>query len=286
MISFILPVRDRDKKRIKNCVRSLKSDITEEIIIVDYGSIKPLTKISGTTIIRYDKNKYFNKSHALNLGIKKSKGKYIACIDCDIILSPNFIDKLHKYLNGDVLVISRNLRRVHPKDISDFGTSWKMGRPWVKNGMWPIHAVGGIQIFSRRWINKVHGYNENLVLIGGMDSRLRDQAIMDEIPIIDINLQMIHQEHKFVKNDQFKLNPTFKMCLVRDKLEYLDQLNKESRIINRGYWGEETPNQKKFLHKEKNLSRKEKKYQKALIEAVKNGDSSFKFGGDDIKIFR
>lgn len=286
MISFIIPTRDRDKKRIRNCVNSLKSDITNEIIIVDYGSNKPLSKIPGTTIIRYDKNEYFNKSHALNLGIKKSKGKYIACIDCDIILSPNFIERTKNFLYGDVLIISRNLRRVGVKDIVDFDTSWKLGKPWIGNGMWPIHAVGGIQIFSRRWINKVHGYNENLVMMGGMDSRIKYQAVMDGIPIIDINLPMIHQEHTLKKNNQFKLDPIFKMRLVKDKLEYLDQLNKESRIVNLGYWGRDKPNQNKFLYKDKKPSRDEEKYEKALIEAVRNGDDYFKFEGMDIKIFR
>lgn len=264
-----------------------------DIYVVDYGSSVPINlNMKGVTVLRYTKNKYFNKSHALNLGIKHCKNDYIATIDCDIMLCHGFIDKVKKHLIGDVLVISRNIRRVDKEYLKNtFNTMWKFGKSWAGNGEWPSHAVGGIQMFSKRWIYKVHGYNENLVLIGGMDSRVFDQAVMDSIPIIDINLPIIHQEHKKIKNEQFSnIGIDMKLNIVAQKAEYLDWMKKTYKIKNDGYWGEKFPNQNRFIgnedKKEMKIAQDNKTYQEAFVEAVKNGKKYFMFQGKKVKIFK
>jgi len=77
-ITVIIPVRNRDKARILRCINSFKNwDIVSEVIIVDYASDKPV-KLSGKKIkVIRTENNYFNKSHALNLGIKQSRSDYM-----------------------------------------------------------------------------------------------------------------------------------------------------------------------------------------------------------------
>lgn len=288
MIDFIIPVRDKEISRLKRCIKSLKSDITGTIYVVDYGSEKPI-KVSGKNVevIRYNKNKYFNKSHALNLGIRQCKNEYVATIDCDIILGDGFIDRVRNYLTDDILIISRNIRRIDREYIGgSFETMWKLGRGWTNNGEWPRHAVGGIQIFSRKWINKIHGYNEHLVFMGGMDTRIFDQAIMDSIPIIDINYPILHQEHSKTKDRQFSgVDTNISFNLLVNKSKYLEKLRKIHQIRNKGRWGQDKPNQDMFLRDCK-TEKEEKSYTERFIKAIKLGKPSFKFKGEEIKIFK
>ena len=293
-IDFVIPVRDKEIGRIKKCIKSIKSEYTGDIYLVDYGSIKPIKiKDKQVTVIRYDGNKYFNKSHALNLGIKQCKNQYIATIDCDIILSDGFIEKAYQYLIDNVLIISRNIRRVDMEYTNNnFDIMWKYGRGWTKDGKWATHAVGGIQMFSKKWIHKIHGYNENLVLMGGMDSRVFDQAIMDFIPVIDINFPIIHQEHRNIKNRQFNnISDTFKLDILFKKAAYLNMLKKTYCINNKGKWGEAIPNQYMFLNTKKNKEDKKlilvkKKYNNAFIDAVKSGKKYFMFDNKKIEVFK
>ena len=290
-IDFCIPVKDKEIWRLRNCINSIKSDVTGEIYVIDYGSSKPIKlKMKGVEVIRYDKNKYFNKSHALNLGIRRCKSDYIATIDCDTLLCDGFLDKVKDHLIGDVLVISRNLRRVKKEYLKNpFEIMWKYGTSWAKSGIWANHAVGGVQIFSKKWMHKIHGYNENLVLMGGMDTRVFEQAIMDSIPVIDINLPIIHQEHDKIKNEQFEsMTKNIKFDIIARKAEYLERLKKTYKIKNYGSWGGEFANQNKFIgdtnKREKRLSIEHKKYREAFVEAVRNKKNFFTFKGQTVEI--
>ncbi len=70
-IDFVLAVRNRENERIQRCINSFK-EIANKIFVVDYNSDKPI-KLKDCEIIRTTESKIWNKSHALNLGIKKVK---------------------------------------------------------------------------------------------------------------------------------------------------------------------------------------------------------------------
>lgn len=299
LISFIIPVRDRENQRIQNCVNSLQSDITGEIIIVDYGSKKPVKDIFGAKIIRYTSNKIWNKSHAINLGIKKAKYEYISTIDCDIILSPDFLDIARKYLRHNAFLYSTNVRRVELEDITgDFYNMLEHSKEWNTyiNRHDIIHnANGGIQIYAKQWINDIGGADESLIYWGGMDNDIFERAMMCRLTTVNLNLIILHQEHKLKKEKQLDKKERIVAIMTKiPKIEYLNSmLNTRQFIRNNGKWGMRKPNQSRFLksieeirYLQKKVKAEEKIYTKAFMEAVKNKKKTFKFRGKDIHTFR
>jgi glycosyltransferase involved in cell wall biosynthesis len=299
MISFIIPVRDRDNIRIQNCVDSLISEITEEIIIVDYGSKEPIKDIKNARIIRYDKNEIWNKPHAINIGIKVAKSEYISSVDCDMIVSPDFIGEARKHLNGNEFIYSINVKRVNWADVSkDFDEMLKKSFPWSAdaNGRHSIvhNANGGIQIYPKKWISDIGGTDESLVYWGGMDNDVFERAILSGLVVINLNKPILHQEHEFKKEENLPVVDRARALRLRmHRMKYLEEMMMNGNFIrNNGHWGEDTPNQDKFLEIEKKLIEEEKRiesmkksYNDAFVKAIKAGKKGFNFNGEEIKIF-
>ena len=99
-LSIIIPVYNTDINLVKRCIQSVinTKDIKYEILFINDGSKKEFTTQYISFINSYDKKsiKYIEKenggvSSARNLGIEKSKGKYITFLDSDdIVYSESF----------------------------------------------------------------------------------------------------------------------------------------------------------------------------------------------------
>ena len=107
MVSFIYANRDRDVVRIKASLDSLlpQADEDFEIVFVDYGSKPGLVKAYRELFRSYKFVRFFpldvshllwNKSKALNYGIKKAVLSYIFIADVDLIFPPERIIFLRK----------------------------------------------------------------------------------------------------------------------------------------------------------------------------------------------
>jgi len=294
-VSFVIGVRDREQERIKRCVNSLKSPITKEIIIVDYGSKKPVKQIKGTDIIRVNTDNIWNKSHALNIGIKAAKGKYIATIDCDIILTKNFFKEINKLLKKDTFIISLDVRRIDliglRGNIPERYIKY-FSKPWAEINRKIIYqnhnANGGIQLFSKEWIEKVRGYDENLIYWGGIDNDLYERALMDKLIIINLNKTIYHQEHE--KKKELILddpNERIKASEIRmNKIEYLENKMKNNEIVGNKIWGIiDDPQQSYFLGGMEEIRKGKENLIKEIKKAIKNKKDTTTVDGQELKIF-
>jgi hypothetical protein len=200
-------------------------------------------------IIRYDGSKIWNKSHALNLGIKKSDAEYICTIDCDMILSTKLIDMIDKNLNPGSVIFNTNVRRIEPENVSNnFDEMLEKSSLWFEDGSrGNIYSAanGGIQVFPRRWINKIGGYDEGIGLYwGAMDNRIYEQAKGLGMSVIDLNIPMFHQEHDKKKEDNLPAEEVKFAQYVRSfKIQYLNELIKNNDFISNRLWGGDVPNQ-------------------------------------------
>ena len=280
-IDFVLAVRNRENERIQRCINSFK-EIANKIFVVDYNSDKPI-KLKDCEIIRTTESKIWNKSHALNLGIKKSKADYICTIDCDMILTEKILNEILNKVNKKAVIFNTNVRRIELEDINNnFSEMLTKSQPWFEEGSrGNIYSAanGGIQIFPREWINLIGGYDEGLGLYwGAMDNRIYEQAKGLGMSIIDLNLPMFHQEHKNLKEANLPQDEKKFASYVRAyKIQYLNELIKEKSWISKRAWGEEKPNHdwmiervnlwKKALISDKNL---ENKYYKVYVGIITN----------------
>ena len=216
MIDFIIPVRDRDIPRIKNCINSIKSKYVGKIIVVDYGSSEPVD-IDGVEVIKVSRDMYpvWNKSHALNIGIRASSAKYIATIDCDIILPKDFINKAHKTLGENKFVLSNKVRRI--TRFTTFGEALANSTDWIPGQPNYQKAVGGIQLFPRTWACRYRGYNEELTNWGGIDTYMHDLAVASGLEVVFIDEVILHQEHALKKEDNLPPNEAYNARVDRMK---------------------------------------------------------------------
>jgi len=254
-IDFVISVRNRNNERIQRCVDSLKSDITGEIYVVDYGSNVPV-KVNNCKILRINTNNIWNKSHALNIGIRECRNDFIGTVDCDMVLKPTIFNKLKNILNEDCFIYTKNVRRVIP-EVFDWNLTFeqieKISAPWFidkKNN--DNLAIGGIQIFSKKWIYKVRGYDENFVYWGGMDNDLYYRAIRTGLVLIDINETILHQEHLNKKEENLVSLEEREIAYNKRQIYrmYLDYKEKNNINIGSEIWGEiDNPQQNGFKAK-------------------------------------
>jgi glycosyltransferase involved in cell wall biosynthesis len=255
-IDFVIAVRDRDNERIQRCINSIMNPEIQplpigDIIVVDYGS-KEKVKVDSACIIYYDKNPIWNKSHALNLGIKKCKSEYICTVDCDIIFRSEMKRRLVKSLSKNSFIINTNVLRINVRDLKeDFEENIKKSRPWHNNNKSNVYsrANGGIQCFPRKWIEYVGGYDEELgVYFGSMDNRVYEQAMMCGLTVVNLNFPMFHQEHKNQKEENLPEDEQELAEIIRVfKANSLGELMKTGTVVKLDRWGGEEPNQEKFL---------------------------------------
>jgi len=292
MIDFCIVVRDRENARVQRCVNSLKSPYTGNIIVCDYGSKKPI-KLKGCQVIRYAKNSCWNKSHGLNLAIKKTKSPFICTVDCDMILSKEHLELLNRFASEDTVIFNTNVRRLEVKFLNkDYSQMIKNSLHWfgIKRGQIYSSANGGIQCFSRKWINKVKGYCEGLGLyFGAMDNRIYEQAFMTNQRVINLNLPMIHQEHKNKKEDNLsEKEREFAKKLRAYKPKLLEQWIENNAWKNHSKWGKEKPNQdwiiKKVNFEEIRAQRVKLLIQTKVKKALAQGKTEVTINGRKFKI--
>lgn len=273
-IDFVIAVRNRDDKRIQRCIDSFKN-YANNIYIVDYNSKVPI-KVNDAKIIKCSE-KIWNKSHALNLGIKKCKSDYICTVDCDMILNDTLLDLIISNLGKDNVILNTNVRRIDIKDLSnDYSEMLYKSRLWFENksrGNIYSSANGGIQVFPREWINKIGGYDEGLGLYwGAMDNRVYEQAKGLGMTVIDLNIPMLHQEHEKTKEsnlDDEEIEFAQKVRVY--KTQYLNELIIKGDFTSKRTWGLKKPNHQWMIN--------------LVNEWSKNIIMNKNYSKDDIKVY-
>ncbi len=109
LISVIVPVYNVEKYLEKSLDSIIEAAIDDmEILIINDGSTDSSEEIikkyekNYPELIRYIKKKNGGLGSVRNVGLKEAKGKYIASIDSDDTINPNFFIEAEKYLKEDI----------------------------------------------------------------------------------------------------------------------------------------------------------------------------------------
>jgi len=143
-ISIII-VNYNTKDYLLNCVNSIFESRCRgsfEVIVVDNNSCDNSIKLieennSKVDIIKNDNNLGFSK--AVNMGLKKSLGKYVCVLNPDTVLNINSLEILFDYMEKEIDVAC-----VSPKIINSDGTfqiSCKRSLPKIKNSFFKLTAI-------------------------------------------------------------------------------------------------------------------------------------------------
>jgi glycosyltransferase involved in cell wall biosynthesis len=116
-VSVIFAYRNRELMRVKRCLDSLLNQTFKdfEVIFIDYGSSDSYAKEIMPLVKSYSFAKYYyshtvgypwNRSNALNTGIRLSDSEYILFGDIDLIYSPNVVRELVQKARKDSVVFT------------------------------------------------------------------------------------------------------------------------------------------------------------------------------------
>jgi glycosyltransferase involved in cell wall biosynthesis len=209
-LSVIIALRDRSGVRLDNCLRALRwqdvDDSDVEILLSDFGSTPAhraeslrLAKQHDARVIATDTDERWNKSRALNVGIRASRGHYVLCTDADMIFAPNFLSTLlaAQHTEGDqafVLCQSRDL----PEALTE--------TPWALQDMPTLIArshyrerqgTGACQMATRAFFERVRGYDEGYKGWGQEDTDMTFRAARAGLTHrwVEDTTAMMHQWH-------------------------------------------------------------------------------------------
>lgn len=113
MISVIVPVYNVEKY-LKRCLTSLINQTFKdfEIILINDGSTDGSLSICKEFALKYDfitvvHQENYGQAYARNRGIERAKGEYIAFVDSDDFVHPNYLNLLYSALiqtNADIAI--------------------------------------------------------------------------------------------------------------------------------------------------------------------------------------
>jgi predicted glycosyltransferase involved in capsule biosynthesis len=143
-----------------------------ELLLVDYGSIKPfdseIKKLADKYEFKYIRGEgpIWSRSRSLNVGIAESKGENILFIDADCVIPNNYVKEHNKFITKKIFTYSpvydTKQSVVRSSNIADLKIFAKKIRP------------GGISHMGikRAWLKRNKGFNEQYRGWGGEDNDL------------------------------------------------------------------------------------------------------------------
>jgi hypothetical protein len=241
-ITVVVAIRDRDEKNLINSFESIrKQDYSQDLIkikLIDYDSKKDFSrkyqKICvnfNAEYIKIENKPFWSKSHALNIGIRRVRTKYVLSTDSDIVFEKNYVSESIRALEKDpfqvVLFPCLNLPEKVGKNMS-FNQLKKAATPRFKSG----YVTPGINLALSYFYDKIRGYDENYLLWGGLDDDIIKRFRLLGLRVFNIkdNSSYLHQWHSLQKKNK-------KYESIRIKNERYYRLN-DSIFRNRYGWGD------------------------------------------------
>jgi glycosyltransferase involved in cell wall biosynthesis len=238
-VTVIAAIRDIPDHRIINAFDSIRSqDYPKQlikIIFVDYSSMKKLIpkykslcENYDTEYIRLENKPIWNKSHALNIAIKKANSKYILSTDADIMFEKNYIKEAVKELQRDPYqyILARCLDA--PEDAMNETDYFKLK---VISTYRSDTINRGINMTLTHFYHKINGYDEGYTGWGAEDDDMIKRFRLLGLKKRDIThiSSYIHQWHPkswgSINDEQRKKNEDYFM-------------NNHTIVRNKDGWGE------------------------------------------------
>jgi glycosyltransferase involved in cell wall biosynthesis len=245
-VSVIVPVRDRSGVRLENCLRSVRwqqiDQTRVEIIVSDFGShpeharsIDALAATYACRVRRVATREVWNRSRALNIGIRAATGDYALCTDADMIFAPNFLAAAlaaHQRAGDRSFVVCRchDLPQTVPLQLwgeEDFA------RLSARASLRQTFGTGACQSAARSFFECVRGYDEKYLFWGKEDSDMLVRALHYGLDLIWIDgaTAMLHQWHR-------KRRPDAPFFWTLNRVRFA--LTKHRVVKNSDAWGAST----------------------------------------------
>jgi GT2 family glycosyltransferase len=173
-LTIIFGYRDRDLQRVERCLNTLQQQTWQhfQVIFVDYGS---KTQAAKTIVERFSFCRYiyadtrgyaWNRSKALNIGIRLSQTPFVLTSDVDMLFSSDFFSKVAPLMN-ETTILSAHWHFL-PQDFTD----WQNVEKYSNFPLSDNAAKGGFQLVATQHIHAIHGFDEFYEFYGVEDEDL------------------------------------------------------------------------------------------------------------------
>jgi glycosyltransferase involved in cell wall biosynthesis len=219
-ISIILSCRNRDIERLKRCLDSFKNQsFTDfEVVFIDYGSDEIYRNPVKTLVSLFSFCRYFyvysqglpwNRSHAINIGIRLAESDYLLITDIDVIHSINHLEILFNSRDKNSSIYNP-VYWLH-EDFSDYDAIIKDGyKINKKNYSYISRATGTSHFISKDIMEAIGGYDQFYNFWGVEDrdlaSRLRKKGLKEHWLELG-RAPLFHQWHPIVSFEKDGLFP-------------------------------------------------------------------------------
>ena len=170
-ITVIIPIRNRTAARVQELMKSLGQQTIASgllrVCIVDYGSdanhrkrIAGLAQRSECTVVRVEGKTEWNRSDAVNHGLRKVQTRYLLVSDADLIFEKNYLSEALKILSRSprALVVSAMLdlpRGASPTEGGSSLSTPRLRQPFHRSiiaaSLLPVLWIKGYDPAYRLW---------------------------------------------------------------------------------------------------------------------------------------
>lgn len=196
---------------LKNCCNAIFNqnylrknlEIIVSMLFDGKEDISPLAKycrdIEATLIFRRWRDPAFSISRAKNIGARHCSRKYIAFIDCDLVIHPNTFKVALPFLDKNFMVIIPVGRMQQGPD--SYIYTGVNNKEWLKLTENAPYSEWGVAnaIFSKKLFEQIHGYDERFYGWGGEDNDIHKRVIKHGIKVVNLIdygfPKAMHQNH-------------------------------------------------------------------------------------------
>jgi len=169
-----------------------------EILIVEQDKFSKIENFTWkANHIFCESNAPFNKAWAYNVAIKRTISPVIVFGDADFIMNPNeLIEGLKNLEFVDCVIPTSNIVKLNSMENNmDLGSILNIKRTGLKSNM-----TDGISIFKRESIQKIGGWNED-ILGTGFCNKFQDLKIKKMLNYKQMDYTGFHFNHSEIKTD-------------------------------------------------------------------------------------
>lgn len=253
-VSIIVGFKNRDLQRVKIALGSFSQQSSKsfELIFVDYGSTDMISEsvkefITSLPFAKYiyvySDGWFWNRAHALNIGVKHAQYNTLLFYDIDLIVEPNFIQKILSldfssqfytfscyYLPEEFIINQFNLKNIATQLFQNYV---------------------GLCAVSKQAINTLQGFDEYYFVWGVEDDDLYERLILNGLSHSKFNANQINVYHQWHKSE----SPSKPSIWYLTMVSYLYQ--KQKVKIENKEWGSCTKiSDRKLLNNERVISNK------------------------------
>lgn len=252
-ITVVLGHRNRPDFRLVNALRSITTQAYGagriHVLVVDYGSdpgslarLRQVTAAAGAECVAVGGVGTWNRSHCLNVGIRRVRTRYLMVSDVDILLSPAYLAEAVSRLEQDPLAMVLSPCLHLPESLAPLLEAAAAGGEPVDTGTLRPHGVvktadgysTGIVVARTEHFRRVRGFDEWYREYGSEDEDLvRRFTWLGLRPVVLTGpacyLHQWHPRHEGVRSPGLRAR-------IAANARYLEQARGIRR--NPGGWGE------------------------------------------------